>query len=120
MIKTFTTLMVVVLLMISCKKEVKQAEVEYQLETSSPTGDHFDLTYVNELNDTLTHHEHPGWKYAFKTNTPYNAYIKADVHPIDSYTFTIKILVNGEVVQQASANTNSGAHTTIKINHTVK
>ena len=94
--------------------------VEYQLHTSSITGDHFYVSFTDVKGDTITNHEHDGWKYSFSTTKPFNAYLKAQVYPIDIYDLTIKILVDGKVVKQTSASTASGANTIISIENKVE
>ena len=102
--------------LLSCKKEdAGRVNIEYQLQTSSITGDHFFVSYLNNTADTIIEHQHPGWTQAFTVTKPFNAYLKAEVNPIDTYEFTIRILVDGQVVAQDSASTASGAVQTISI-----
>jgi len=94
----------------ACSKESSNmVNVEYQLETSLSTADHFYVTYINERSDTVVEHQHGGWKYSFKATKPFNAYLQARVYPIDNYVFAIKMLRDGRVVREDSASTNSTA-----------
>lgn len=105
--------------LLSCKKESDNTiNVAYQLETSGLTGDHFFVSYVIETGDTITEHQHPGWNYSFSIQKPFSTYLKAEVIPIDSYDFSIKIVVDGNIAEQASASTASGAKQVISISHT--
>jgi hypothetical protein len=117
-LKNFCLFFVLMLAIISCKKENNTVAIQYQLETSAVTGDHFFVSYVNEKGDTVTQHEHPGWKYTFKAKSPFNAYLKAEVNPIDVYVLTLKIVENGSVVQQKEVSTASGGIKTLVLSHT--
>ncbi len=75
------------------------------------------MSYITETGDTITEHEHPGFNYSFTTAKPFNAYIKAAINPIDSYDFTIRIAVDGNIVQQQSVSTASGAIATIALKY---
>ena len=101
-----------------CKKEATTVDLQYQLDTTVPTGDHFFVSYLNERGDTITEHEHYGWRYSFTGNKPANAYIKASVNPIDSYDLTMRIVVNGAVVKETTTNTASGGIKTISLAYT--
>lgn len=102
-----------------CSKESSNTvNVEYRLDASVNTADHFYVTYLNEHADTVVEHQHGGWKYSFKAARPFNAYLQSYVNPIDKYVFTIKILVDGNVIRQDSASTASGAIQTIRLDYT--
>jgi len=116
-LKKFCLFFVLTIAIISCKKESNSIAIEYQLETSEVTGDHFFVSYVNEKGDTITQHEHPGWKYSFNAKGTFSAYLKAEVNPIDVYVLTIKILQNGSVVQQKEISTASGGIKTLLLTH---
>ena len=107
-IRTFLLICIFAISLLSCKKDVEQAVVEYQLDTSIPTGDHFFVNYLNEKGDTIVEHQHYGWRYPFNVAKPLNTYLKADVNPIDKYKLTIRILVNGTIVKQDSISIFSG------------
>jgi hypothetical protein len=92
--------------LVGCSKESSnKVSIEYQLDASINTADHFYVTYLNQHRDTVVEHQHTGWKYSFSTTKPFNAYLQARVYHIDHYTFTIKILRDGKVVQEDSAST---------------
>lgn len=103
--------------LMGCSKESGTVELRYQLETSSPTGDHFYVTYLDANGDSVTEHEHPGFDTAFIVSRPFRAFFNAEVNPIDNYTFTIRILENNRVVGEQSASTASGAVTTLTLNY---
>ncbi len=113
----FLLLVIVTVLIFGCKKEADTVNVSYQLNASTLTGDHFYVSYITETGDTITEHEHPGFNYSFTTAKPFNTYIKAEVNPIDSYDFTVKIVVDGNIVQQQTASTASGAVATIVLKY---
>jgi hypothetical protein len=114
----FTVLSLIVGLT-GCSKETSNTvNVEYQLETSDPTADHFYVTYLDKNADTVVQHQHSGWKHSLNVTKPFNAYLQAQVHPINKYVFTIKILIDGQVVQQDSATITTGAKKTIRLAYT--
>lgn len=117
---SFLFLLMLTLLTFSCTKEANTVKVSYQLDTSTLTGDHFYVSYVTATGDTITEHEHPGFNYSFNAAKPFNAYIKAEVNPIDSYDFTVKIVVDGTIVQQQKASTASGGIATIVLNYLIQ
>ena len=95
-----------VFLFISCnKKSDNTAKVEYQLNTSSITGDHFFVSYTNERGDTIHEHQHWGWKYPFAATKPFNAFLAVEVNPLDKYVLTIRLLVDGQEVRQDTVST---------------
>jgi hypothetical protein len=118
-LKIYLLLFVFGIIFIGCSKEVKQVDVEYQLDATVPTGDHFYVNYITAKGDTVVEHEHYGWKYSFKATKPFNAYLRAEVNPIDAYEFTIRILVDGKIVQQQTASTVSAGIKVISISQQV-
>ncbi|MDB5247733.1 MAG: hypothetical protein JWQ40_2127 [Segetibacter sp.] len=113
------TLLLAMICFPGCSKESSNTvNVEYQLEASINTADHFYVTYLSEHGDTIVEHQHGGWKYSFSATKPFKAYLEAQVYPIDNYVFTIKILRDGNIVQRDSASTASGARKAIRLAYT--
>jgi hypothetical protein len=98
-------LIILTLVISACSKETSTTEIEYHLETTKPTGDHFYVSYTNENGDTISEHQHYGWKYTFKTTKPFGAFFKTEVNPIDVYVLTTRIVANGNVVKEGSLST---------------
>jgi hypothetical protein len=117
--RIFLTLTVLVVIFYGCSKEKNNTStIEYQLDASDITADHFYVRYLNEHLDTVFQHQHTGWRYSFSTARPAKAFLEAQVYPVDKYIFTIKILKDGKVVQQDSASTFTGTRKSIRIAYT--